>query len=181
MAAATANRIELDGDARTSDRAGTAAAAARAACAAKRIRTFYTNTNSRDTLRSGLLLGHQLLHHGHLLVGHPVLGREIRHAAHAELFLFSFGADSGADALFGQGERGALRGPIQLVGVPVEHDHEFAVRGGLGPVWGEGEGKGGGKGEGRRVEAASENCKIKVQDSCPVSLKTAKQGVQDTG
>ena len=30
-------------------------------------------------------------------------------------------------------------------------------------------------------EAASENCKIKVQDSCPVSLKTAKQEVQDTG
>ena len=43
----------------------------------------------------------------------------------------------------------------------------------------------GGKGAGRaredEREAASENCKIKVQDSCPVSLKTAKQEVQDTG
>ena len=42
----------------------------------------------------------------------------------------------------------------------------------------------GGKGAGRaredEREAAPENCKIKVQDSCPVSLKTAKLGVQDT-
>ena len=43
----------------------------------------------------------------------------------------------------------------------------------------------GGKGPGRaredEREVASENCKTKVQDSCPVSLKTAKQEVQDTG
>ena len=43
----------------------------------------------------------------------------------------------------------------------------------------------GGKGAGRaredEREAASENCEIKVQDSCPVSLKTSKQEVQDTG
>ena len=43
----------------------------------------------------------------------------------------------------------------------------------------------GGKGAGRarkdEREEASENCKIKVQDSCPVSSKTAKQEVQDTG
>ena len=43
----------------------------------------------------------------------------------------------------------------------------------------------GGTGAGRarkdEREEASENCKIKVQDSCPVSLKTAKQEVPDTG
>ena len=42
-------------------------------------------------------------------------------------------------------------------------------------------GKGAGGAREDEREVAAENCKIKVQDSCPVSLKTAKQEVQDTG